>query len=92
MYEQIENPKENKSNAVANTVAQKKSNVKHGFGFVDHRPKTISLRVQRKMPDNNSQLRQLRSISKNLTQYVESVGTGETTKMNRAKINSDTHR
>jgi hypothetical protein len=37
MYEQVEKPKENKSRAVANSVAQKKSNIKQGFGFVDNR-------------------------------------------------------
>lgn len=37
MYEQVEKPKENKSRAVANVVAQKKSNGKQGFGFVDNR-------------------------------------------------------
>ncbi len=35
MYEQIEKPKENKSKTVANSVAQKRSNVTQGFGFVD---------------------------------------------------------
>lgn len=46
MYAQIEKPKENKSRAVANSVAQKKSNVKEGFGFVDNRPEAV---VQRRM-------------------------------------------
>jgi len=39
MYKQVEKPKETKSRAVANTVAQKKSNVKEGFGFMDSRLK-----------------------------------------------------
>jgi hypothetical protein len=39
MYAQIEKPKENKSRAVANGSAQKKSGVKQGFGFVDNRNK-----------------------------------------------------
>lgn len=37
MYEQVEKTKKNKSRAVANSVAQKKSDVKQGFGFVDNR-------------------------------------------------------
>jgi len=37
MYAQKEKPKENKSRAVANSVGQKKSNVKQGFGFIDNR-------------------------------------------------------
>ncbi len=39
MYEQIEKPIENKSRAVAGTVAPKKSAVKQGAGFLDNRPK-----------------------------------------------------
>lgn len=38
MHAQVEKTKENKSKAAANNVAQKKSNVKQGFGFVDNRP------------------------------------------------------
>jgi hypothetical protein len=41
MYEQVEKPKENKSRAVANAVAQTKSNFKQGFGFVDNRPGSV---------------------------------------------------
>jgi hypothetical protein len=40
MYVQIEKPKENKSRTVANSVGQKKSNVRQGFGFVDNRLKS----------------------------------------------------
>ncbi len=42
MYAQVEKPKENKSRAVANSVAQNKSNGKQGFGFVDNRPEVIA--------------------------------------------------
>ncbi len=41
MYEQIEKPKENKSRAVTNSIAQKKNIVKQGFGFVDNRTEDI---------------------------------------------------
>lgn len=41
MYEQAGNPKENKSLAVANSVAQKKSNMKQDFGFADNRPEAV---------------------------------------------------
>ena len=48
MYEQIKKPKENKSRAAVNSVPQKESNVKQGFGFVDNRqPHKAS--VQRKL-------------------------------------------
>jgi hypothetical protein len=46
MYEQVEKPKENKSRAVSNSEAQKKSNGKQGFGFLDNRPQSIVLRVR----------------------------------------------
>lgn len=42
MYEQVKKSKQNKSRAVANAVAQKKSNMKQGFGFVDNRPNTVA--------------------------------------------------
>ena len=41
MYAQVEKPKENNSRAVANSVAQKKSNVNQAFGFVDNREDTL---------------------------------------------------
>ncbi|CAM3789124.1 hypothetical protein VA7868_00448 [Vibrio aerogenes CECT 7868] len=51
MYEQVEKPKENRSRAVANSVTQKKSNVKQGFGFVDNRPRSI---IQKKIQEIGS--------------------------------------
>lgn len=57
MYEQVEKPKENKSRAVANSVAQKKNGVKQGFGFVDNRPEHIVARsLQMKNINEQSQL------------------------------------
>ena len=47
MYEQVEKPKENKSRANANAVAQKKSNTKQSFGFVDNRPAALQLKNMR---------------------------------------------
>jgi hypothetical protein len=41
MYEQVEKPKGNNSKAVANSVAQKKSDGKQGFRFVDNRVNII---------------------------------------------------
>ncbi len=58
MYEQVENPKENKSRAVANSVAQKKSNGKQGFGFVDNRHESITQRKLQEMA-NRSQVNQV---------------------------------
>lgn len=44
MYAQVEKPKENKSSAVANTIAQNKSNVKQVLGFVDNRSEAVAQR------------------------------------------------
>jgi hypothetical protein len=41
MYAQVEKPKENKSRAIANSVALQKSCVKQCFGFVGNRPESI---------------------------------------------------
>jgi len=38
MYEHKEKSKENKSRAIANSVAQRKNSMKQGFGLVDNRP------------------------------------------------------
>ena len=53
MYEQIEKTKENKNGAVANSVVQKKSNGKQGFGFVDNRPEGEAQKKQKEMISNN---------------------------------------
>jgi hypothetical protein len=44
MYAQVEKPKENKSRAVANSVAQKQSGTKPTFQFVDNRPEATAQR------------------------------------------------
>ena len=53
MYAQVEKPKDNKSRAVANSVAQKKSNVKQCFGFVDNRPEVIAQKKLQEMVTNS---------------------------------------
>jgi hypothetical protein len=56
MYERLEKPKENRSRAFANSVTQKKSDVKQGFGFVDNRPEVITHnKLQEKVQRRNSQ-------------------------------------
>ena len=62
MYAQVEKPKENKSRAVANSVTQKKGNVKQGFGFVDNRPEVVVQRKLQEMAKKNSQVTQLKGI------------------------------
>jgi hypothetical protein len=52
-YEQVEKPKEDKSQSVANELSQKQSSGESTFQFVDNRPETV---MQRKLRDiaNNS--------------------------------------
>lgn len=61
MYSQVEKQRGNKSRAVANSVAQKKSNGKQGFGFVDNRPDAVAQRKLQEMINNSSQVRQLKA-------------------------------
>lgn len=62
MYAHKEKPKKNESRAVSNSVAQKKSNVRHGFGFLDNRQKAVVQQksagmmesaILQRMPDEN---------------------------------------
>ncbi len=62
MYEQVEKPKENKSQAVANSVAQKKSNARQGFGFVDNRPEAAAQRKLQEMVNNSPRMLQLKAF------------------------------
>lgn len=51
MYEQVEKTNENKSRAVANNVAQKKSSVRQVFGFTDNRNKKGENAAQMQIKD-----------------------------------------
>lgn len=55
MYKQVEKPKENTSKAVANSVVQKRSNMKQGFVFLDNRPEMITQRKIQVMADEYSE-------------------------------------
>ncbi|MBN2730580.1 MAG: hypothetical protein JXR53_15255 [Bacteroidales bacterium] len=60
MYEHLEKPKENKGRAIANSVAQKKRNVKQSFGFVDNRPEAKqNAQQQATMGSHSAQQHQL---------------------------------
>jgi len=63
MYTQVEKSKENNNRAVANSVSQKKNNLKQGFGFVDNRPEAVAQRKMKKMADNYS-AQQQQSVQK----------------------------
>lgn len=45
MYAHVEKPKENKSKAIANSVAQKKNDTRPSFTFVDNRPDKYSMQM-----------------------------------------------
>ncbi len=49
MYAQVEKSKENKSQVVTSSVAQKKSSERRGFGFVDYMPEAIAQRKHQKI-------------------------------------------
>lgn len=77
MYEQVDKPKENKNRAVANSVAQKKSNGRQGFGFVDNRPMMLgqkSMQLQnRGLPKKTSQIQFQRRPEDGTVQRVPTV-------------------
>ncbi|WP_298774515.1 hypothetical protein [uncultured Shewanella sp.] len=60
MYAQLEKPKENKSRAVANSVAQKKNNVKPDFRFMRNRSSQLSQFTHKTI--NNDQIMQLAQV------------------------------
>ncbi len=63
MYAQVKKPEENKSSAIANSVAQMKSNGKQSFGFMDNRSETVTQRNLQELA-NDSSTKQLHSIQK----------------------------
>ena len=67
MYEQVLNPKENKSKVIANSVTEKKNDMNQGFGFVDNRQESIAQRKCQENINNNplaNRVSQLKGISK----------------------------
>lgn len=62
MYAQVEKPKENNCSAVAKSFAQKKSNVKQRFGFVDKRPEAAAQRKLQEMANNSSLTKQANQL------------------------------
>ncbi len=49
MYAQVEKPKENKSQAVANSVTQKKGTLKQDYSIINNRPEAIAQRKLQKI-------------------------------------------
>ncbi|MFA8434700.1 MAG: hypothetical protein ACEPOZ_09310 [Marinifilaceae bacterium] len=68
MYAQVEKSKETRSRAVANSVAQKKSNVKQGFGFVDNRAEAVTQTILQDYGAGNCQSLQQKLITQSTIQ------------------------
>lgn len=64
MYEQVDKVKGNKNISSTNSIAQKKSNRKQGFEFVDNRSEAITQRKLQEVTDNNLKLNQLKAVQK----------------------------
>lgn len=63
MYEQVEKPKENKSQSLTNAISQRQSSGASTFQFVDNRPEAIQMRKLQEMANNYKQ--------KNTSQFVD---------------------
>jgi hypothetical protein len=77
MYAQPEKPKENKSRAVTNAIAQKKSKVKQGFEFVDNRQKKSTQINALKRDNVNSTKLQLKQQEKDKYEPLHSADSYE---------------
>ena len=58
MYTRIEKTKENNNREVANSVSQKKSNMKQMLGFADNRPEIVAQQKIQRLINNSSQAKQ----------------------------------
>ena len=58
MYAQVEKPKENKSQSVANAVSKKQGGGESTFQFVDNRPEAVAQRKLQEMANNSPQVKQ----------------------------------
>jgi len=67
MYAQVEKSKESKSQSVANSVTQKKSNVKQGLGFVDNRPEAVAQRKLQEMAKNCSDVNSTAQLQRDIS-------------------------
>ncbi|MDG0803407.1 hypothetical protein [Pectobacterium polaris] len=62
MYSQEEKPKENKNRAVADSITQKKSNVKQGVGVVDNRPEAIAQKKLQELMNDSPQRKHITQL------------------------------
>jgi hypothetical protein len=80
MYTQVEKPKENKSRAVANSNAQKRSSGGQSFEFVDNRPEVIAQGKNKEVCTNGLRLKQATQLMA-VTQTASDVIQREKTKL-----------
>jgi hypothetical protein len=84
MNMRIEEPKDNKSGTIANSVFQNQSSVGQGFGFVDNRLEAIAQRKLQGIVNNSSQVKQLRvhhEIDNNTTKNTDRTDLKSSTKI-----------
>jgi len=62
MFEQVDKPKENKNRAVADSITQKKSNVKQGPGVVDNRPEAIAQKKRQGLMNDSPQRKHITQL------------------------------
>lgn len=100
MYTQENKSREDKSKSVVSSVAQKKSNGKQGFGFVDYRDESIMQRkVQNVIKNSHQNLQSIKSIASDSTSIQRFVkktcksgcGCSSCNSIQRVKI-PDTHK
>ena len=71
MYAQVEKQKDNnKSRAIANSVIQKRSDMKQGFGFVDNRLEAVAQKKMQDLTHNSYPPILLKSMQKKVDDYT----------------------
>lgn len=85
MYTQVEKSKNDKSRAVANTVAQKKNNVNQGLGFVDNRTGAVAQSKLCKIINNRPQMEQCGILQEKINKKSQIIPT----KLNRCNSKSE---
>ncbi len=99
MYAQVEKQKENtssadrrKSRATSNSVDQKRSNRKQGFGFVDYRPEAVAQRKLQEMANTHSAQQQKpiqKKASPELSRREKNTGLPDNLKAGILQSNND---
>ncbi|KJY93140.1 hypothetical protein TW84_04510 [Vibrio neptunius] len=83
MYTQVEKIKENRSRSVANSVGQKKSNGKQGFGFVDNRIETVAQKKLQSIANNYSTTQPIQRVQVTISGQQKELSTLTVSEMER---------